>query len=392
MTENGHQDPRLQTPTPPEPQADDGGLGRGLHRQTPNTGDPGHRTHERMHGIGPSRNPVDGFQRTRNVEKRLANCTGIYQTGNCNSDTYWRPARDGLTGDWRNYPGIGGTATKRQKGSIMTNNPSNPSAFDFLNETNGSTPNPILSQYDVPIYSAYSTVSDTPLEIVKERTVQNCDCGVGGAGDPSINCYTNCACACINCQNCACACHTCFPAGTLVTMAGGNHKSIEHVQKGDLVKGAFEITNHVDDIFIGPIGDFSAYLINGQYFVPGAHRLWSIDRGWVAAKPEDWYRAMATPSSMERFADIHGVEDPPEDGIYAPESERPKQMAVGDRLAWGTVNNWLTVETIEEIDHDGDIILYELITHNGSGSYEIHGGLWAVGAPDYSFPFQDYLA
>ena len=66
-------------------------------------------------------------------------------------------------------------------------------------------------------------------------------------------------------------------------------------------------------------------------------------------------------------------------------------MRIGDRLAWGSTDSFLSVESIERIHHDGTLILYEPICHNGSGSYEVHGGLWAVAGPDYAFPFYNYI-
>ncbi len=66
-------------------------------------------------------------------------------------------------------------------------------------------------------------------------------------------------------------------------------------------------------------------------------------------------------------------------------------MYVGDKLAWGDINTYLTVRSIDPVPHDGTLILYEPICHGGSGSYEVHKGLWAVAGPDYAFPFQKYI-
>ena len=388
MSARGGQDPRRHGPGPAAPQAEDGGLTMGLHRQTAHLDDPGETSHDRLHGIGPSRLAPDGHQRERRVDVRAENCTGLLADSNCAGDPYWMPP----DGDWWTWPGIGGSASNRNGGTIMNqSNPGNPSGYDFAGgQTTTSSP---LTDWHAPQYTAYAVVAEDQLTVVRRRSITGYGQGTGGAGDDNYNCYSNCNCNCACACACACdcACDCCFPAGTPVTMADGSMRPIETLQPGDRVKGAFGIVNRVDRMYVGRIGPHSAFLINGRYFVAGAHRIWSLARGWVAADPDAWYAAMREPGSLDRFADVHGVATPPADGIYAPKSERPKQMVVGDRLAWGSVESFLAVETIEPVHHDGTLMLYEPICHNGSGSYEVHGGLWAVAGPDYAFPFQDYV-
>tara|TARA_R100001129_G_scaffold160258_1_gene124760 strand:+ start:2137 stop:3366 length:1230 start_codon:yes stop_codon:yes gene_type:complete len=385
MSARSGDDPRSLSPGPAAAQADDGGLTMGLHRQTAHVDDPGVKTHDRLHGVGPSRLPVDGFKRERHVDIRVENCTGLLKNGNCAGDPYWMPP----DGAWYTWPGIGGTPTNRNGGTIMAQNPTNP-GFDFAGGQ--TTSNTDLADWNVPQRTAYAVTSDGALTVMKQREVTGFGQGTDGAGSAAYNCYSNCNCncACVCACDCACDC-ACFPAGTPVTMADGSQRDIAQLQPSDLVKGAFGIINRVDRMFVGRIGPHSAFLLNGRYFVAGAHRIWSLARGWVAADPAGWYAAMKEPGSLARFAGIHGVAEPPADGIYAPKSERPKQMLVGDRLAWGSFDSFLAVERIEPIHHDGTLMLYEPICHNGSGSYEVHGGLWAVAGPDYAFPFQSYL-
>ena len=388
MGTGGGPDPRRQGPGPATPQADDGGLTMGLHRQSAHIDDPGETTHKRLHGVGPSRRAVDGFKRERYVDRRAENCTGLLKAGNCEDDAYWMPP----DGAWYNWPGIGGSPSNRSGGSIMNQaNPGNPNSYDFAGGQ--STSNVSLPNWNAPVRTSYVVASDTELEVVYERAVTGFGHGTGGQGDDNYNCYSNCNCNCACACACACdcACDCCFPAGTAVTMADGSQKDIALIQPGDLLRGAFGVINRVDRMFVGMIGKHSAFLINGEFFVPGAHRIWSLTRGWVAADPASWYAAMKEPGSLDRFAEVHGVSEPPADGIYAPESERPKQMVIGDQLAWGSTDCFLSVESIEPISHDGTLMLYEPICHNGSGSYEVHGGLWAVAGPDYAFPFQDYV-
>ncbi|MAN79621.1 MAG: hypothetical protein CMM77_12580 [Rhodospirillaceae bacterium] len=388
MSARGGDEPRRQGPGPAASQAEDGGLTMGLHRQTAHMDDPGVQTHNRLHGVGPSRRPVDGFKRERRLDIRAENCTGILKNGNCDGDPFWMPP----DGAWYNWPGIGGTPSNRKGGTIMNQaNPGNPNGYDFAGGQ--STTNVPLANWNAPQRTAYAVVSDSELVVVRQRSITGFGQGTGGPGDDNYNCYANCNCNCACACACACDCQCdcCFPAGTPVTMADGTQRDIALVQPGDLVKGAFGLINRVDRMFVGRIGPHSAFLINGRYFVAGAHRVWSLARGWVAADPASWYAAMKEPGSLIRFAAVHGVAEPPADGIYAPESERPKQMVIGDRLAWGSLDRFLVVEHIEPIHHDGTLMLYEPICHNGSGSYEVYGGLWAVAGPDYAFPFQSYL-
>ena len=387
MSAGSGESPRRLGPGPAAAQAEDGGLSMGLPRQGADAGDPGHRTADRLHGSGPSRRPVDGFKRQRFVDARAANCSGLLKDGNCAGDPFWMPP----DGDWWTWPGIGGSPTNRSGGTIMNQAaPGNPGGYDFAGGQ--STSNTALPAWNVPVRTSYETVSDDALMIVRQRAVTGFGHGTGGPGDGNYNCYANCNCNCACVCACACACDcSCFPAGTPVTMADGSQKPIERLRIGDRVKGAFGVVNRVDDIFAGPIGSGSAWLVNGQYFVAGGHRLWSLDRGWVAPRPADWYAAMRQPGALARFARVHGVDRPPPGGIYAPESERPKQMHIGDRLAWGSRDCFLTVDSLESVHHDGALMLYEPICHNGSGSYEVHGGLWAVAGPDYAFSFQNYL-
>ncbi len=237
MSARGGEDPRRTGPGPAAPQADDGGLTLGLHRQTGHGDDPGMRTHDRLHGVGPSRRPVDGFRRDRRIDQRAANCTGLLKTGNCAGDPFWMPP----DGNWWTWPGIGGSAGNRNGGAIMGQaNPGNPNGYDFAGgQTTSNTP---LAAWDAPQRTSYVVVSDSELAIVRRRTVTGFGQGTGGPGDDNYNCYANCNCNC----NCACACQCdcdcqCFPAGTPVTMADGSRRDIADLQPGDLVKGAFGI-------------------------------------------------------------------------------------------------------------------------------------------------------
>ena len=109
MSARSGDDPRSLSPGPAAAQADDGGLTMGLHRQTAHVDDPGVKTHDRLHGVGPSRLPVDGFKRERHVDIRVENCTGLLKNGNCAGDPYWMPP----DGAWYTWPGIGGTPPNR---------------------------------------------------------------------------------------------------------------------------------------------------------------------------------------------------------------------------------------------------------------------------------------
>ena len=323
-------------------------------------------------------------QRTEQHTRRVANCNTLIATGNCSSDNFWPMPDD----QWWNYPGIGGTASNRSKGTILTQNPGNPSGFDFVGgQTTSETA--VTTVNGRRVVSAMADLYSRPHVKVREETVNNCNCGpstVTVAGD-QVNCYSNCNCACVCVCVCVCDC-VCFPEGTQVTMADGNQQGIETIQVGDKVLGAFGYINEVRVTENAPIGSYSAWLINDTYWVAGGHRMWSVDRGWVAAKPADWYESNAKPSVKAVLEEVHGR---PWDVLIDTAKDRlPKQMRVGDTLAYGEDDS-IEIETLVELPNDPDLVLYELGCANGSSSYTVYGGLWAIAMANNDFDFNSQI-
>ena len=164
-------------------------------------------------------------------------------------------------------------------------------------------------------------------------------------------------------------------------MVDGSEKPIEQVVRGDLVTGAFGYINEVRQTAVSRLGNHSMFLINGRFLVAGGHRIWVRSKGWACAEPADFLGELA--------ADQRGqgarLGQPWITGIHVPESSVNK-LEVGDDLAFGT-DGTVIVETLSPVTFPPETELYELFIHNGSGSYTVYGGLWATGAPDYSFDF-----
>ena len=361
-----------------------------LATDTPNVGaseplvdHPGFRVRDRMEGEGPLRKPVDGFQREEYRDRHVVNCGGVYKTGNCDSgDNYWKPT----SGNWWDYPDIGGTPTNRSGGTLMTNaNPENPSSYDFVGGQTTGTSDP-LDTFNGRIDTGYSVVKDVPLVKVNQRDYNNCNCGEGGPGTTTYNCYTNCNCACA----CACACDcdcACFPAGTPVTMGDGTLKPIEAVVAGDRVLGAFGMVNkviQVDPVICPPV----LWEINdGLLFTVGSHRLWIADKGWGCIDPDE-FRDALVPAIEAGYARDRGLDWT---GGKLASRDRPlHRISVGTKLAYGD-GGYIEVEKLTPHTENNPDHLYGLVIHNGSGSYTVAGGLWSTGYPDWEFDFDAHV-
>ncbi len=340
---------------------------------------PGQRVHDRLTGVrkkgGGLREPLNGFQATRREVKPIANCaSGVIAAGNCNGDPYWQMPN----GDWWNFPGVGGGASNRNRGTILRNNPQNVHRYDFMGgqRTLGAPPLPHVNK---PIYTGgFQVVRQTPLIQTQQRTWHNCNCGINGGA--AYNCYTACNCACACACNCACDC-ACFLRGTPVLMADGSQKPIETLVRGERVIGAFGLVNEIRQICVGRVGGGGVFLINDKFLVLGGHRLWVRTKGWACADPDDFERELE--ADRRGFGERRGQNWMSGDHVPANAAHR---LEVGDPLAFG-VDGTVPVETLVRIQFPEDTLVYEPIIHNGSGSYTVYGGFWATGAPDYGFDF-----
>lgn len=128
-------------------------------------------------------------------EKQGANCSGLILGGNCGGDTLWTMP----SGDWWNWPGIGGSSGNRTGGSIIRSGIVNP-GYDFVGGQ--TTQDQAIATVNDKIYGSYALAESRGNQDIYERTWQNCNCGVG-SGNQQVNCYSNCNC------NCNCACCNC---------------------------------------------------------------------------------------------------------------------------------------------------------------------------------------
>ena len=393
MSARSGDDPRSLSPGPAAAQADDGGLTMGLHRQTAHVDDPGVKTHDRLHGVGPSRRPVDGFKRERHVDIRVENCTGLLKNGNCAGDPYWMPP----DGAWYTWPGIGGTPTNRNGGTIMAQNPTNP-GFDFAGGQ--TTSNTDLADWNAPQRTTYAVTSDGALTVVKQREVTGFGQGTGGGGSAAYNCYSNCNCncACVCACDCACDCSTCFPGWTGVTLASGSVKRIDEILPGDALAGFFGesvIVRGVDKTTLGPrylwrvwgrIGSGPELLVAET---TEEHSFWTMEYGFCSIDPDATWAEKDKPQPV--IVDAAGTVEhwvikgrgPRANGHLVPGLHLP--MA-GDITAG--VIKITRVERDDQGANDPATPLYSLVIHD---MHQINRSAWVSGWSDLSIDWTNVL-
>ena len=77
----------------------------------------------------------------------------------------------------------------------------------------------------------------------------------------------------------------CFIAGTLIAMADGTSRPIEHVLVGDLVLGNAGRVNRVSEVLLPMLGQRPLYALNkSNYFVTAGHPFMT-EEGWKAVDP-----------------------------------------------------------------------------------------------------------
>ena len=359
---------------------------------------PGHRAWDSMHGVGADAQGITSRQQTRDLDNRVANCQVLIQNGNCNSgEEFWYPS----AGDWYNWPGIGGTASNRTGGTIMSNSaPANPSGYDFVGGQ--TTSNTDLSTPAL-IKGSYSTTTNNEKMHYRQRSVNNCNCGTGGAGTATYNCYSNCNCNCACVCVCVCACDcSCFMPDTLVTLEDGTIKAIADIEVGDRVRGAFDVVNEVRAVNKITLGRGRMYLINDDFIIHGSHRFWDRSKGFVCVEPEVYMAA------VEEYYDeghVKFIDDNMPKGLFdcvdsweeykpCPSELYPSRIEVGTKLAggWGDSQRDIEVVSVTQLDMPEDTSIIELGLNNGSGMYQVfRHNLWAVGVVDYDFPFADKI-
>ena len=101
------------------------------------------------------------------------------------------------------------------------------------------------------------------------------------------------ACSCADGDQCNCCCGsclqgvfvTCFTAGTLIAMADGTSRPIEHVLVGDLVLGSAGRVNWVVEIERPLLGQRHLYALNESDFFVTAEHPFMTEEGWKSIDP-----------------------------------------------------------------------------------------------------------
>lgn len=156
-----------------------------------------------------------------------------------------------------------------------------------------------------------------------------------------------------NC-NCNCDCCCCFAPGTLVQMADGTSKPIEHVAVGEKVAGfAGDVT--VAHKFDTTLKSNTLFVVNGELEVTGGH-LFKTDSGWKAIDMSV-YPSGVFFRSQQLFEGGELV-DVKHQSEFA---EAVTQLKVGD------IVNGMKVESIEQKDADADFNVHNMIVDGGDG-------------------------
>ncbi len=200
--------------------------------------------------------------------------------------------------------------------------------------------------------------------------------------DAVLTVGTACACNCANC-NCACGngcCGCCFPAGTLVTLASGEQKSIESLVPGDQVLGR-KGSNNVLALYVTELAGRSLYNINSEFKVTGDHMLWTPD-GWVTLDGELFNQRQLKLSRAWAL----GLEHEPHMNWSLHEIQ---QVKIGTSL--GFRDGIKKLETLEVTsDHPSQTLVFCPIV-DGDQSFMVAGGYLVDWFADRRVDFRDEL-
>lgn len=154
---------------------------------------------------------------------------------------------------------------------------------------------------------------------------------------------------------------SCFPAGSLVTMADGSVKAIELVQPGEYIKTAVGVSR-VSDIDYPILGDRPMYEFpGGKCRTSGEHSMWSrkpgTDYQWWATRDMDQWEIEALSGDGPNF------------------DTRPFDLSEMEGQEWefATEKGWVRT-TWSRVDAEPETQLYHLLLEEG-GSYYVDGYL-----------------
>ncbi len=80
-------------------------------------------------------------------------------------------------------------------------------------------------------------------------------------------------------------CASCFIAGTLIAMADGTSRPIEHVLVDDLILGSAGRVNRVTEVLLPVLGHRPLYSLNGSNFFVTSGHPFMTEEGWKAIDP-----------------------------------------------------------------------------------------------------------
>lgn len=154
---------------------------------------------------------------------------------------------------------------------------------------------------------------------------------------------------------------SCFPAGSMITMADGSEKPIELIQVGDVVKTAVG-TSEVYQIDLPILGQRPMYEFeDGRCKTSGEHSMWSREPG----TEHEWWATR----------DMKQWEFEAENGFGPNFDPKPFDLSNMENTHWefATLNGWVNT-TWHRVETSPDTQLYHLLLIRG-GSYYVDGYL-----------------
>ena len=158
---------------------------------------------------------------------------------------------------------------------------------------------------------------------------------------------------------------SCFPAGSLVTMADGTTKPIELVKVGDVVIGAFGEHNKILALDWVVLGNRWMYQINNEHHTSDDHPHISTDKKFYACEPDAIYKEWGNEFPVI-LAD-GTVENRTNIGLT---THKVSQLENGIELQ--TISGGKIVDTIEKYSLPAETPLYNLVV-SGSHTYFVNG-------------------
>jgi hypothetical protein len=166
--------------------------------------------------------------------------------------------------------------------------------------------------------------------------------------------------------DCACNCSSCFPAGTLVTMADGSTKKIEEVVPGEWIQGAWGELNQVLALDITTLGARYLFKINNEHSTTAEHPHIGAG-GELFVGSFDQISSEWSDSKTYSVVTETGVQQWINRGVSL---DRIKQLELGTQLQ--TVTGKKSVDSIEAYEMPPETPLYNFVV-GGSHTYLVDG-------------------